>query len=295
MNRFTVTYLALIVAATSAIGDEANVADRIKRLNDRATWNKVGEILLQFDIFHPQGMAIVNGEIFVSTVEVIDRAKGVGKGHVYKIAPDGTAEAHIEITDGPRYHPGGMDYDGEDLIVPVAEYRPDSTSVVYALNPATLQAKELFRLDDHLGCVIHNGDSGAYAGMSWGSMRFYQWTPSGAAMKPTLSRPRWVEFQDGQWLRDTNLMLCGGLRSEREQDGRTLGMLEVIEMRSLDPKQRIAVPLWETDGRPMLQNAFHCEATETGLRFWFLPGDGQATIYIYEPAFDDSEPEPDEK
>lgn len=82
-------------------------------------------------------------------------------------------------------------------------------------------------------------------------------------------------------------MLCGGLKNYRGPNGNfALGGLELIDMETLEPKHQVPVSLWEPGGRPMLQNAFYCKPTETGLRFWFLPGDGKATIYIYEPVLD---------
>lgn len=290
MIRLTVAYLTVILAAGSAAADDINgtiIAQRVREITATTKWDLVHEIPLQFEVFHPQGMAIVEGEIFVSTVEVIDRAKGSGKGHVYKIAPDGTAAAHVELTDGLRYHPGGMDFDGMNLIVPVAEYRPDSSSVVYAVSSKTLQVTELFRVEDHIGGIVRNGDTGIYAGMSWGSRRFYQWTPSGAAMEPDRNRAHYVDFQDAQWLPGTGFMLCGGLKNYNGPTGNfSLGGIELIEMRSLVPEHQVPVPLWEPGGRSMLQNAFHVELFDATLRFWFLPGDGKATIYIYEPRLD---------
>ena len=33
------------------------------------------------------------------------------------------------------YHPGGIDYDGRHIWVSVAEYRPNSRSIVYRIDP----------------------------------------------------------------------------------------------------------------------------------------------------------------
>ena len=46
------------------------------------------------------------------------------------------------------YHPGGIDYDGDDIWVPVAEYRPNSRSIVYRVDPETMKATEVFRFAD---------------------------------------------------------------------------------------------------------------------------------------------------
>jgi hypothetical protein len=295
MHWITVAHLAVFLSTFAAAADNSGalVAERVPLLTATTEWRAVGEIPLQFDAFHPQGMAIVNGAIYVSSVEVINRAQGKGKGHLFRIARDGAPEAQVELTDGPRYHPGGIDFDGARLWVPVAEYRPASSSVVYAVDPATLTPREVFRCADHLGAIVHDAGSASVVGVSWGSRRMYRWISelSGNNVRipdphaePRVNRAHYVDFQDAQSLPGTTLMLCGGLKNYRGPNGSfSLGGLELIDVKTLEPKHQVPVPLWEQDGRPMLQNAFHAEATDTGLRFWFLPADGKATIYIYEP------------
>ena len=43
------------------------------------------------------------------------------------------------------YHPGGIDYDGRHIWVPVAEYRPNSRSIIYRVpvtqNPVWVEAR----------------------------------------------------------------------------------------------------------------------------------------------------------
>ncbi len=296
MRRQTLAHFAIIFAwAASGWADNSGklIAERVQKLTADTQWTAVREIPLGFDAFHPQGMAIVNGEIFVSSVEVINRAKGEGKGHVFRLDARGNRLAQVELTDGARYHPGGMDFDGARLWVPVAEYRPDSSSVIYTLDPETLTPREALRFQDHLGAVAHDADSGVLAAVSWGSRRFFRWQTAVEAdgvrvpnaTSPALpNRSHYVDLQDGQWLAGTTLMLCAGLRGHRGPGGNfALGGLELIDMQTLAAVHQVPVPVWEPGGRPMTQNAFAAEATESGIRFHFLPGDGKATIYVYEP------------
>ena len=60
--------------------------------------------------------------------------------------------------------------------VPVAEYRPNSASIVYRVDPATMKATEVFRFRDHVGGIVHNTDAKTLHGVSWGSRRFYRFT-----------------------------------------------------------------------------------------------------------------------
>lgn len=295
MHRITVTHLAILLACAASAAEESGpiIAERVRSLTATTEWRAVREIPLRFDAFHPQGMAVVHGDIYVSSVEVINRAQGKGKAHLFKVAKDGSLAAHVGLTDALRYHPGGIDFDGARLWVPVAEYRPDSSSVVYAVDPATLAVREAFRFPDHLGAIAHDAGSASIMGVSWGSRRLYRWTSemvdgevrvTNVQADAVPNRAHYVDFQDNQSLPGTMLMLCGGLKNYRAPNGNfSLGGLELIDMQTFEPNHQVPVPLWEPGGRPMLQNAFHAEATETGLRFWFLPADGTATIYVYEP------------
>ena len=88
-----------------------------------------------FRTFHPQGMVKIGETLFVSSVEVIDRDAGKGVGHLFKIDMAGALVADLRLGEGAIYHPGGIDYDGTSIWVPVAEYRPDSRSIVYRVDP----------------------------------------------------------------------------------------------------------------------------------------------------------------
>ena len=57
----------------------------------------------------------------------------------------------------------------------MAEYRPNSRSIVYRVDPETMKAEEMFRFADHVGGLVHDTDSKSLHGVSWGSRRFYRW------------------------------------------------------------------------------------------------------------------------
>jgi hypothetical protein len=296
MKRLTVAYFTAIVAWAAAVWPDDSgtvIAERVQKLTADTEWKAVREIPLQFDAFHPQGMAIVNGEFLVSAVEVIDRFQRKGRAHLFKVGAEGTLIAETILTTGANYHPGGMDFDGRWIWVPAAEYWAGGRSTVYKVDPATMTTTEAFRFGDHLGLVVHDADAGRLVGASWGSRTLYQWHDASLPVAPAerdadavqVANPsHYVDLQDGQWLRGTTWMLCGGLKNYRGPKGNfALGGLELIDMVTLAAVHQVPVPVWEPGGLPMLQNAFYAETTEAGLRFYFLPGDGKATIYVYEP------------
>ena len=184
----TSTLLTAVVVAVLAQGADRSVADKVMKLTRDSTWTRVASIPIAFRTFHPQGMVKIGDTFYVSSVEVTkpttrfatpvegkDRDAGAGVGHLFKIDRTGTLVADVRLGEDTIYHPGGIDYDGKNLWVPVAEYRPNSRSIVYRVDPGALRATEVFRFSDHIGAIVHDTDRQMLAGVSWGSRRFYRW------------------------------------------------------------------------------------------------------------------------
>ena len=285
------------VALVCGTASSQNVAERFKSLTAATTWKLVSQTPVQFDTYHPQGFARVGEDLFLSSVEVIDRARGIGKAHLFRMRTDGSLIARIDLTDGVRYHPGGIDYDGTRVWVSVAEYRPDSTTVVFAVDVREMTVETLFTFDDHLGAIVHDADSHALIGVSWGSRKIYRWpTESGTANSVRVLNPdkphsvpnpsHYVDFQDAQWIPGTSLALLGGLKRfpmPNDPAGRFgLGGLELFDTKILAPVHQVPVALWDGAARPILQNPFHIETTTLGLRGYFMPADNSSTLFEYE-------------
>jgi hypothetical protein len=283
-------------ALISASAFAQDVADRFKRVTASTPWTLVSETPVRFDTYHPQGFARASEELFLSSVEVIDRAAGVGKAHLFRMTIEGSLVDQLDLTDGPRYHPGGIDFDGMRIWVSVAEYRPDSSTVVYAIDPGGMNAQRVFTFEDHLGAIAHDAGSELLVGMSWGSRRLYRWRtrisndgdlevidPDSPEVAPNPAH--YVDFQDVQWAPGTPLILCGGLKGYPTPgvSGRfALGGLELVNSTTLAPVHQVPVALWDKTGRPMLQNPFHAEPADRGLRFYFMPADNTSTLFVYE-------------
>jgi hypothetical protein len=228
-----------------------------------------------------------------SPVDGFDRTAGDGVGHLFRMDLEGRLLAHATIGEGSIYHPGGIDFDGAHIWVPVAEYRPDSRSVIYRVDPDTLEATEVFRFADHIGGIVHDTDTRTLHGVSWGSRRFYRW-PLGsdgrvtnAATPPDVLRvlnpSHYVDYQDCAFA-GRSRMVCTGLADIRQPGGPVirLGGLEVVSLADGRPLHQVPVPLWTPAGRPMTQNPAWFEPTLTGLRAYFMPDDDESTLYVYE-------------
>ena len=187
MKLFAAVAVGLILSAARA-DTRATVDERVRKLTRDSSWRAVASVPIKFPTYHPQGMVKIGDTLLVSSVEVrvptkrlpqpaggFDRDAGQGVGHLFKFDMAGNLIADLRIGEGTIYHPGGIDYDGTSVWVPVAEYRPNSRSIVYRVDPRTMKATEMFRVADHIGAIVHDTDDDTLHGVR-GSRRFYRWT-----------------------------------------------------------------------------------------------------------------------
>lgn len=297
----------LLGLLSPSLGQAESLADAFMDLTRATAWEQVSTHEVSFPTFHPQGLAKVGDELFVSSVEIIepterydaprdgmDRSAGKGKGHLFKMSGDGKLLAQIELGEGDIYHPGGIDYDGRWLWVPVAEYRPNSASIIYRVDPRTLEAVEVMRVADHVGGIVRDSDSNALHGVSWGSRRLYTWRLD-AEMQPTdaekpLEELRtdnpsfYVDYQDCAYA-GAGKMLCSGVVEHRPDPAKpkwALGGLDLVDLKEGRPLRQVPVLLWSPAGEAMTRNPVHVEAMENGLRALFMPDDDRSVLYVYE-------------
>jgi len=302
--------VAAVVVALSAplvADDRSTVAERVRLLSRTSAWTRVAAVPIRFRTFHPQGMVRIGGAFFVSSVEVrvatkrfpkpvngYDRDAGVGVGHLFKLDDKGNLLASLTLGDGDAYHPGGIDYDGRHIWVPVSEYRPDSHSIVYKVEPETMKAVEVFRFPESIGAIVHNTDDDTLHGVSWGSRRFYRWTLDASgrvtnadtppAVLQTLNPSHYVDYQDCKYVGGRR-MLCTGLAELRQTavaPAFRLGGLDLVSLEDGRPVHQVPVPLWTATGTDMTHNPAWIEPSTAGLRAYFMPDDDESTLYIYD-------------
>ena len=307
--RFALGLLASTVVASSDVAASELVAERVQKLTRAVRWRPVATIPINFKTHHPQGMVKIGDTFFVSSVEITvptkrfpepkdgyDRDTGQGAGHLFKIDAKGNLLGSVKLGEGAVYHPGGMDYDGRHIWVAVAEYRPNSRSIIYRVDPQAMTATEVFRFGDHIGGIVHNTDDKTLHGVSWGSRRFYKWTLGGDGKVTNADTPpdklripnpaHYIDYQDCHYLGGRR-MLCSGLNNYRlVADGPVfpLGGLEIVDLKTDQAVYQVPVELWSPSGKPMTQNPFWVEATESGLRAYFMPDDDNSTLFVYETA-----------
>lgn len=274
------------------------LVQRLTQIDRATTWRPAGTIPVAFDTHHPQGMVKIGDAFFVSSVDVVrygarypeprdghDRDTGEGVGHLFRIGPDGALRGDLVLGEGSIYHPGGIDYDGQFLWVPVAEYRPDSRAMIYKVDPRTMQAVEVLRVADHIGAVAVDKAAGLLHGLSWGGRKIYTWRLNAPKAKPTVvpNPTSYVDYQDCHHL-GGRLMLCSGLAGYRASptQGLALGGWELVNLRDYRPVWQAPIQLWTPNGRSMAQNPFFAETTTDGVRAYFMPDDNRSTIFMFE-------------
>lgn len=304
----SVAIVAVALAVQAGPGDRrSTVAERVLAVTRDSAWKHVSSVPVSFRTFHPQGMVRIGDEFFVSSVEIkvptkrfprpsggYDRDTGEGAGHLFRIDAGGGLVGDVLLGDGPIYHPGGIDYDGTHIWVPVAEYRPDSRSIIYRVDPRTLRASEVFRFADHIGAVAIDTDDRTLHGVSWGSRRFYRWTldadgrVTNAGTPPeklrTLNRSHYLDYQDCKYA-GRRRMLCTGVTEFRAAPGAPafrLGGMDLVDLADGRPLHQVPVLLWTASGLDMTHNPVWVDAVPNGLRAWFMPEDDRSTIYTYE-------------
>ncbi len=294
-------------AAVAADVDRNAIAERVTKLSRGTQWKPVAAVPINFLTHHPQGMVKIGDTLFVSSVEIktptkrfpqpvdgYDRDVGAGVGHLFKIDMKGNLIADITLGEGSVYHPGGIDYDGRYLWVPVAEYRPNSRSIVYRVDPETMKAEEMFRFADHIGGLVRNTDDNSLHGVSWGSRRFYRW-PLDANGKPTnigeapealrkLNTSHYLDYQDCKYV-GGHRMLCSGVTEMRvapDVPPFRLGGLDLVSLADGRLLFQTPVLLWTASGFDMTHNPVWIERHGAGLRAYFLPEDDKSVLYIYD-------------
>ncbi|TVY11781.1 DUF6454 family protein [Paenibacillus cremeus] len=276
---------------------QANAANLFRKLTRHTKWELKQAIPLQFNNHHAQGMLRIGDLFYMSSVELsewpkrydvpsvdgFDRTPGVGMGHLFVFDLQGELVQDVMLGEGDAYHPGGIDWDGTSIWVPVAEYRPQSRSLMYRVNLQTLKAEIAFRVPDHIGGVVRLGQDGDLVGNSWASRKFYVWNAQGELLKEQDNSSHFVDYQDGHYIGE-GLMLVSGIAELPHPSGGAyeLGGLALIDMHTLRTLHEVPITLYSPGGHVITRNPVFLEPSGDELRLYAVPDDDQGTLLIYE-------------
>ncbi|MFC5451542.1 DUF6454 family protein [Paenibacillus aestuarii] len=280
--------------------DNWQLHDAFRMLTRHTLWEQKARISVPFNHYHAQGMIRDGGLFYLSSVELLeapapcsdsslgyDRTTGKGVGHLYVMDERGRLLHDLVLGEGAMYHPGGIDTDGSHLWIPVAEYRPHSQAIIYKVEIETMQVEEVFRVQDHIGGLICDRHSGTLIGHSWGSRKFYRWTPHGNVMEERNNSSHFIDYQDGQYI-GGGCMLLSGIAELSTPVGHSgsakveLGGLALLDTRTMTMVHEVPVTEYSVEGHVLTRNPVYVEYKDQVLRFYAVPDDGFGDMLIYE-------------
>ena len=179
----------------------------------------IDDLQLRGKLFHVQGVDFDTHRIWVTSV---DRKHRRGFLSEFDRAT-GALLRRVDLTDGVRYHPGGIAAFGHSIWVPVAEYKPNSSAVLEEIDTDTLQVRRRILVADHLGCVAASA-SNLIAG-NWDSKLLYVFDLGADNAVHIVPNPSRTRYQDMK-LVDGDLIASGTLTRSR-------GEIDWIDWRSM--------------------------------------------------------------
>jgi hypothetical protein len=179
---------------------------------------------LQGDTHHVQGIDFDESRLWVTSVD-----KEGHKGFLPEFSlAGGESLRTVDVTEGDRYHPGGLSVAGGSLWLPVAEYRRDSSSVLQKRDVRKLELQFKFAVADHIGCVTVG--AGFLIGANWDSRDFYIWEESGRLLRK-VPNPSSNAYQDIKFVEGS--LVGSGLLPDRS------GAIDWLEYPSLRLLRRV--------------------------------------------------------
>lgn len=216
---------------------------------------------LQAELSHVQGVELDKRHVWVTWVRAADR-----RGFVTQFdRVSGQFERQLDLTDGARFHPGGLSLHNGSLWIPVAEYRPNSSAVIVEVDAESFAVKSKFSVADHLGCVAVNDDT-LVAG-NWGSQKLYVLDHEGHTLR-VVDTPSATQYQDIKFDRGY-LVASGNL-------GAKAGSVTWLTWPGLQPTQTLQSGITDR-GKPYTAEGMAIQGGD----LYLLPEDGPTRLFHF--------------
>jgi hypothetical protein len=298
-------------------GAASHCDEIIQQFNDlgRTTvWDLVKKIHFEGNTGEPEVMVnlgedryvVSAGEYINSTssygnhviISGTDRTTGAGFAHliVYDARGKRIADATLTPPDDIDYHPGGIDYDGQQLWATLPQYRPNSMATFISVDPETLEKTVLLHTNDHYGGVVHDTVRKQLVTLNWGSRNASTWNLKAQPNRfPQFTFPKaitrnpsfYADYQDCKYLGHPHVydyravMICSGVTSLGSNV--TIGGLAIVDMATMVPLSEVPLTMTSDLGILVTMNPFDVDIVNGRLRAYFLPDQHNSTLYVYEP------------
>ena len=211
---------------------------------------------------HVQGIDFNDRQLWITSVD-----KPNHKGWLREFSRDtGELTRQVEIGDGMRFHPGGLSAYGTSLWIPVAEYRPKSSSVVQKRSKRTLELEFHFEVPDHIGCIAVTPEF--LIGGNWDSKEFYVWDHRGRLIRKVTNSTD-NGYQDMKF--DSNQIIASGILADKT------GAIDWLDFPSLRLAKRVKAGnndrgvLYTREGMAIRGN-----------QLMLLPEDGPSRVFVFD-------------
>ena len=268
---------------------------------DPNEWQLVESIDLKFDTYHPQGMLKVDDTFYITTVKVERRPRytrqgkqvsvmdeGAGKGYLMQFDAGGNLLKCIELCEGAIFHPGGMDFDGRYIWVPITKYYPYSRSLIVRVDVRSHQVEKVCYVDDSIGAIIHDPDNNILVGANWDADEFLTWQLDSAlevkdaeltaAERRHANTAKHLAIQDSKYIGGGKMV---GFGLKNGPKGR-VGGFDVIDTRTFEKLRSADIELRTPRKSIVSGNPSTIEIVGDKMRLYFAPEDNKTTLYIYQ-------------
>jgi hypothetical protein len=281
-------------AQSGSHGDtNASLADAFNGVDRNTNWQQTSKLKLNFPTYHTEGIAYSQDHIFLSAVQIIepttkfptpqngfDRTAGKGIGHLFVMDKAGNLQKDITLGEGDMYHPGGLDFDGTNVWIPVAQYRPNSSAIIYRVDASTLDVHKQFEVKDHFGGIVMDKQTGHLIGNTWGSRRFAEWDLQGKQLSAWENPNFFIDYQDCQYVPNSK-MLCDGITNLPQTPAAggssatyELGGMAMIDLKSHSVIRDVPFQQWSTAGHVATRNPFKMTTDGNHLTMKVAPDNG---------------------
>ena len=266
--------------------DATTLLEAVASENRGTHWELVRRVPLTFPTHHPQGLALVGDYIFLSSVQVLEAplhvfdplrsTPGSGIGHMFVVDLGGELIEDIHLGAGDMYHPGGIDFDGCNIWVPVGEYRPAGNSMVLTVDPKSFEVSERFRIKDSIGWTVSDSQTETIHGGNWGSRTFYTWDVDGEELQRWTNPSSFIDYQDCQFV-EAGRAICSGIAVLPQPSGKgeyELGGLAIVDFIGQHILHETPIQIFSKAGHVITRNPFALTRNLDGLFLHVAPDDG---------------------
>ncbi|MBU6266119.1 MAG: hypothetical protein KGN34_01180 [Sphingomonadales bacterium] len=229
----------------------------------------LGATHLDGQLFHVQGVEVDGDNVLVTSA---DRKHHRGYIHEFD-RTTGKFLRRLELTDGLRFHPGGISIAGRSIWIPVSEPRARSSAVLVEIDADTFAIRRRIAVADHLGCVAATSQR-LIAG-NWNSEKLYVFDLASESAPQAHANPTLTRYQD--------MKFVGGELVASGQLGGHKGAIDWIDPASMKLVRSLHAG---TLGRPWPfshPRAYTAEGMALqGRQLYLLPEDGPSRLFHFE-------------